>query len=259
MRITRSIVPNLFTLINLFMGFTAIVYASRGDLISAALFIFIAAIFDMLDGAVARLLKSASEFGVELDSLCDAVSFGLAPSYMLYKAYFYTYDDIGNIGILLASLPALAGVYRLARFNVKLTSLEDKKYFTGLPIPAGALTIITYLIFFHLRNIIPDDFKSLTIISVTILTSLVMVSKIKFDNLPRPSIRSIKQNPVIFSILVVAIIGTIVTKGIFVFPFMLFYIVASGLRHLVVWLKATPEAADDIDESEQDEPSPYEI
>jgi len=85
MRITRSIIPNLFTLANLFSGFTAIIHISDGNYDKAAIFIFIAGIFDALDGMMARLTKSTSELGVELDSLCDAVSFGLAPSFMLYK------------------------------------------------------------------------------------------------------------------------------------------------------------------------------
>jgi CDP-diacylglycerol---serine O-phosphatidyltransferase len=253
-RVTRSIVPNLFTLVNLFMGFSAIVYTSKDDYFNAAVFILVAAIFDMLDGLMARLLKAASEFGVELDSLCDAVSFGVAPAYMLYRAYFHT---LGDFGILLASLPALTGVMRLARFNVKVTSFEDKYYFTGMAIPSGALTIISYLLFYHLSNIIPEESKPVTIIAVTIITSLVMVSRIKFDNVPR--IRNIKQKPIIFALFVIGLLGSIFSKGYFIFPFMIFYIVASSIRHFIRWLKETREATDDIDENEHEEPSPYQF
>ena len=125
MRFTRSIVPNLFTLMNVFMGFSAIIYIADGQLYKAGLFILLAGLFDALDGIIARLLKATSELGAELDSLCDAVSFGVAPAFMLYQAYFYQFNEYG---ILLASLPALAGVTRLARFNVMLTSFEDKLY-----------------------------------------------------------------------------------------------------------------------------------
>ena len=95
-RITRSIVPNLLTLANLFAGFLSIVYSSQGNYSSAAIFIFAAAVFDMLDGFMARLINAASEFGVELDSLCDAVSFGIAPSFLLYQIYFH---ELGELGI----------------------------------------------------------------------------------------------------------------------------------------------------------------
>lgn len=256
MRITRSIIPNLFTLVNLYMGFTAIIYISADDYSKAGLFILVAGIFDMLDGFVARLTKSTSEFGIELDSLCDAVSFGVAPSYMLYKVFFFQFHDIG---ILFASFPALAGVVRLARFNINLTSFEDKKYFTGLAIPSGALVIISYVIFYHRTNLIPENIKEITIFAVSIVTSLAMVSRIKFDNLPRPSKKAIKQNPIIFSLFVIGLVGCIITKGYMLFPFMLFYIVASSIRHIFWWFKRKSEVEDDIDESDDPEHLPYDL
>ena len=124
MRISRSIVPNLFTLANLFCGFSAIIAISDSKFYDAGLFILFAGIFDALDGFVARLTRSASPLGVQLDSLCDATSFGVAPSFLLYDVCL---QHSHPFGILLASVPALAGVFRLARFNVEITSLEDKK------------------------------------------------------------------------------------------------------------------------------------
>jgi CDP-diacylglycerol--serine O-phosphatidyltransferase len=153
MRVTRSVIPNLFTLANLFCGFAAIVACFEGHLDRAALLIITAGVFDMLDGVVARITRSTSEFGVELDSLCDAVSFGVAPSAMLYQAMFH---DWHQWGLLLASLPALAGVLRLARFNIQLTSMEDKLYFRGMPIPAGAFMIVSYLALWLPSESIPE-------------------------------------------------------------------------------------------------------
>src|SRR3972149_7040003 len=100
-RLTSSVIPNLFTAINMFCGFLSILSASDGNYNYAAWLIFIAAIFDALDGMVARLTNSSSELGVELDSLSDIVSFGAAPSFLLYKTFFYSYD---TVGILLAAL-----------------------------------------------------------------------------------------------------------------------------------------------------------
>ncbi|MFZ9815622.1 MAG: CDP-diacylglycerol--serine O-phosphatidyltransferase, partial [Candidatus Kapaibacteriota bacterium] len=155
MRITRSIIPNLFTLANLFSGFSAIVAISEGDLQRAGMFILFAGMFDVLDGTMARLTRSTSELGVELDSLCDAVSFGVAPSFLLYSTVLYV---IGPIGVLIASLSALAGVYRLARFNVQLAGFEDKLYFSGMPIPSGALILVSYGIFIVPSGLIAPDY-----------------------------------------------------------------------------------------------------
>jgi len=211
------------------MGFTAIVYISNGEIKKAAMFILIAGIFDMLDGVVARLLRATSEFGMELDSLCDAVSFGIVPGFMLYQVYFYQFNELG---ILLASFPALAGVSRLARFNSQLTSFDDKQYFTGLPIPSGAFLIISYIVFFHLPGVIPEQYSDMAIFSVTLGTSLVMISRVKFLNIPRPSPKSIREKPIIFTIFVVGVIASVVTKGWFVFPFMVFYVIMSTIQYL---------------------------
>lgn len=255
-RITRSIVPNLFTLMNIFMGFTAIIYISNNDFQRGALFILAAALFDSLDGVVARLLKSTSELGAELDSLCDAVSFGVAPAFMLYQVFFINY---GNMGILISSFPALAGVVRLARFNVQLTGFEDKLYFRGLPIPSGALLIVSYIVFFHLEGFLPESYNIYALSAVSAITSLVMVSNIRFDNLPRPTKKSFKKRPVVSVIFVIGLVACIATKGQLIFPFMIFIVFASSVRHFVLWLKQTREAPDDIDESDDSDKSLLDI
>lgn len=229
MRISRSIVPNLFTLANIFCGFSAIIATADGRFWDAGLFILYAGIFDALDGFVARLTRAASQLGVQLDSLCDAVSFGIAPSFLLYSVCL---KDFAPLGILLSSLPALAGVFRLARFNVELTSLEDKHYFTGMPIPAGALTIISYILFFgseQYGNVISQNYDASL---VSIVTSLIMVSRIKYDNLPRPSLKALKESPVKFFIFLIAVVLIIFTKGVGLFPFMVFYIISGIFRYL---------------------------
>lgn len=243
-RVTRSIVPNLLTLANLFSGFIAIISASEGRFTEAAIFVLVAAIFDMLDGVMARLIHSTSEFGVELDSLCDAVSFGVAPSFVLYKVYFF---QLNEIGVLLAALPALCGVVRLARFNVQLTSLEDKKYFRGLPIPSSALAILSYIVFFHLGSTIPEEFKPTTILIVTLLTSAAMVSNIKFDNLPRPTKKSITQRPIFFGLFSLALLAALISKGKLIFPIMMIYIFASSIRHLIFWVRHLRSAEEEFE------------
>ena len=234
MRLTRSIVPNLFTLVNLFMGFTAIVYISHGEIVKASIFILIAGIFDMLDGVVARFLNATSEFGMELDSLCDAVSFGIVPGFMLYKVYFYQFNELG---VLFAAFPVLAGISRLARFNAQLTSFDDKQYFIGLPIPSGAFLIISYIIFYHLPGKIPPEYSDVIMLMITLGTSIVMISRVKFLNMPRPTPKSIKEKPIIFAIFVIGLLACVVTKGMFIFPFMLFYVIGSVIIYYYRLLK----------------------
>ncbi len=233
-RITRSIVPNSLTLANLLSGFIALIYASKEIYAFAALFVLIAAIFDMLDGITARLIKSASEFGVQLDSLSDAVSFGLVPSFLLYKIYFYQFQDIG---LLLSALPLICGVLRLARFNIQTSAFEDKKFYTGMPIPSAAFMIISYLLFYHQNNFLSNEVKHLSIITVTIITSLAMISTIKFYNAPRPSWGYIKENPIKSIIFLLAIVLSIVSKGLFIFPFFILYLIVSFIRHYIIKIR----------------------
>ncbi len=254
-RVTRSIVPNLLTLANLFSGFTAIVNISDGRFTRAAMFILFAAMFDMLDGLVARLLNSTSEFGEQLDSLCDAVSFGVAPAYMLYAVYF---QGLGESGIFFASLPALSGITRLARFNVESAGVEDKRYFHGLPIPSSALTIISYIIFFHNSEFV-GEFSGIAIFGITFIASYAMVSNIKYDAIPKPTIRNIKKKPIFFSFLLISTIASIATAGEAIFPVMMIYVLFFAAKHFVLWLKETINPEDEIDESTDSGKSTFEI
>jgi len=224
---------------------------SKGEFENGAMFIFLAGIFDMFDGYMARLTNSASELGVELDSLCDAVSFGVAPSFLLYMVH---YKNLGEIGLLMAAIPAMAGVYRLARFNSQLTSLEDKQYFSGMPIPSGAMTIVSFVIFFLLKNIIPLHYIDASVNFVNIVTSFAMISTIKYDNFPRPSIKNFKLHPFIYTFFLIGFVVIIVTKGSFLFPFMMLYITIGATRHLITWWKERNEI-DDNDEEDEDEDS----
>ena len=256
-RVTRSIIPNLFTLMNLFGGFMAITRIASGDLMGAAGFIVLAGIFDVLDGAVARLTKSTSDFGGELDSLCDAVSFGVAPAFMVYKAYFQVQGDLGAV---IASLPALAGVLRLARYNVQSVGSSDKRYFRGMPIPAGALTLLSYTLFYHVGSesyLIPEEWKPLTITLVTLAVAGIMVSTVKYDAVPTPSVRVIRERPWIMSYFLVGVVLAIISKGAWLFPFMLSYIGIGLVRSSVNFFRTYNNIEEDT--IEEDEADPFEV
>jgi CDP-diacylglycerol--serine O-phosphatidyltransferase len=204
----------------MFSGFFSIISASQGNYTYAGWLIIIAAIFDTLDGFMARLTKSSSELGVELDSLSDVVSFGAAPAFLLYTTYFYQFD---TFGILISSLPLIAGGFRLARFNVQLVGF-DKNYFKGLPIPSSALTIVCFILSFYGNGF--DETEKQFIIPMVLILSFLMVSNVKYDTIPKFSLREIKKNPLIYIAYLIALIILILytVKGLFfIFVFMIVF------------------------------------
>lgn len=220
LRVTPSIIPNLFTAMNMFSGFFSIISASQGNFTYAAWLIIVATIFDGLDGFMARLTNSSSELGVELDSLSDIVSFGAAPSFLLYSTYFYQFE---TFGVIISSLLMIAGGFRLARFNVQLVGF-DKTFFTGLPIPLAALTIVTFYLSFYQYGF--SEIESQFIIPIVIILSILMVSKVKYDTFPKLSVSEIKKNPLLFIFYIFALIAVIMysIKGLFfIFVFMIVF------------------------------------
>lgn len=222
---------------NLFSGFIAIKCAMMdGDFDKAAWFIVLGAIFDTLDGLMARLTHSSSEFGVELDSLADVVTFGVGPSAIIYKLFFFQYQ---GLGMLIAALPAICGAIRLARFNVQLVGF-DKDYFRGLPIPSAALFIVSFVTFHYQRHspafISADTFEVLMFV-VTIAASLLMVSTVKYEAMPKFSGSAIKKEPIKFIVIGVAIILAAVTKGSAIFPLFFAFATMGAIRSLIQRLR----------------------
>ncbi|MFC2134880.1 CDP-diacylglycerol--serine O-phosphatidyltransferase [Bacteroidota bacterium] len=203
-KLSRAIIPNTFTALNLFFGFYSIILASMGEIKLSAVFIFIAALFDLLDGMVARFLKSTSEFGVELDSLADLVSFGAAPSFLVYQSYLHQF---GFLGAVISSMPLILGSFRLARFNIQIEDLNVKSDFKGLAIPLQALPLASYIWFYFQNGSIVKPFDNFVIPLVVIL-SFLMVTNIKYNKLPKPKDMSllIKNAALVFILLAVALI-----------------------------------------------------
>ncbi len=168
---------------NLLSGFVSIIQASEGHLTRAAWLIVLAAFFDLLDGLMARLAQGDSAFGIELDSLSDLVSFGVAPSFLIFQ---YGFEQFGTVGILIAALPAICGAVRLARFNVESEG-EKKPYFEGLPIPAAAGTLVAFILTFE----DPSWFDGLALgrlsvlIPFVVILSALMLTDVQFDSFPK--------------------------------------------------------------------------
>lgn len=137
------LLPNLLTTGNLFFGFFSVIKALKGEFTWAASAILLAAIFDVLDGRVARLTNATSEFGVQYDSLCDLMSFGLAPAVLMYQ---FGLNEVGRIGWVVCFLFLACGALRLARFNVRSSIGSEDGDFVGLPIPMAAISVALYVL-----------------------------------------------------------------------------------------------------------------
>jgi len=176
------LLPNLLTTGALFGGYYAIVAAMADKFEQAAIAVFVAMILDGLDGRVARLTNTESAFGAEYDSLADMVSFGLAPSLVIYEWSLSSLQQYswqwGKLGWLGAFVYAAAAALRLARFNTRAGS-TDKRYFQGLPSPAAAAVIIG-LVWVMFDQKIPGRDVAFIALPITILTGLLMVSKISY-------------------------------------------------------------------------------
>ncbi|MBC8183117.1 CDP-diacylglycerol--serine O-phosphatidyltransferase [candidate division KSB1 bacterium] len=218
MKNTKKVIPNIFTTLNIFCGYLAIISVNDGKILNAAWLITIAAILDVLDGQVARLTKTSSDFGIEFDSLADVISFGVAPAIIIYKVFF---EQFGMIGIILSFLPLMCGGIRLARFNV-LFGGKEKTNFVGLPIPAAALSFMSFIIFnYHLWD---EIYLSRVMIPQLILVSGLMVSKVEYSVLPKATFRHSKKN----SIEIILIISSLIILSLFpqktFYPLMMLYI-----------------------------------
>ena len=212
-------IPSLFTVLNLFCGFMAVINADALNFDQAALFILYAGLFDMFDGVVARFTGTSSKFGVELDSLADLVSFGVAPSFILYKVYFFSLD---GFGIAISSLIMIFGAIRLARFNASLVGF-DKSYFSGVPVPIPGVTVSTFILYYYNKNF-NAQVSEIFIYCIAIILPLLMVSKFKYDTTPKFNKREVKEHPVKTVIVILSVILIAVTKGEGLFAFCMFYI-----------------------------------
>ncbi|MCR4347497.1 MAG: CDP-diacylglycerol--serine O-phosphatidyltransferase [Sulfuricaulis sp.] len=196
------ILPSLFTTASLFAGFYAIVQAMNGSFEYAPLAIFIAMILDALDGRIARMTHTESDFGAEYDSLVDMVSFGLAPALIMYE---WALSGMGKLGWLAAFIYTAAAGLRLARFNTQV-GIADKRFFRGLPSPAAAAVVVGLVWVLH-ANGVPGREISIAALIVTVVAGVLMVSNIRYRSFKdvnlrgRVSFMTILTLPLVFVLL----------------------------------------------------------
>ncbi|MFC4528556.1 CDP-diacylglycerol--serine O-phosphatidyltransferase [Dyella halodurans] len=176
------LLPNLFTTGAMFAGFYAIVVSIGGDFSSAAIAVFVAALLDGMDGRVARLTGTQTEFGVQYDSLSDLVSFGLAPALVMYTWSLSTLRDFGptwgKIGWAAAFIYAACAALRLARFNTQVAVI-DKRYFQGLASPAAAAVCMSFVWSMDKFGILGEEVCFVTMV-MAVVVGLLMVSRFRY-------------------------------------------------------------------------------
>jgi len=226
------ILPSLLTLTSIFFSFYAIICAIGGDFMLSGALIMVAAFFDGIDGRVARLTKTTTRFGLELDSLADVISFGVAPAVLMYLWALSPYGRIGWIG---AFVFVACGALRLARFNIQ-TGTIDPRRFTGLPIPAAAVIVATTVLFFHKIELNPADFM-LPLLVLTYVISCMMVSSVKFHSFK--DLTLVRQKPFTSTVGFVLLLALIAASPLVV-PFFISagYLISGPILTLVLYVRS---------------------
>ena len=185
------ILPNLFTASSIFVGVISIVEASKENFFLASWLILLALVFDGLDGRVARMTNTTSQFGVEFDSLADIISFGIAPAMLLY---FFIGNEFGRFGILVSALYVIFGAIRLARFNIS-TAKTDPNVFIGLPIPTAAIFVSMWILLFHKYTL--EDY-GIVLLFLTLVVAVLMVSNFRYPSFKKVSL----DKPMVFKTMI---------------------------------------------------------
>jgi CDP-diacylglycerol--serine O-phosphatidyltransferase len=236
------ILPNLITTLSLFSGFFSIISSIAGKYEQAAWAIFVATFFDGIDGKVARLTKTESEFGVQYDSLSDLVSFGVAPAILLFMWALAPFARLGWLG---SALYVICAALRLARFNVQITTVE-KSVFNGLPSPGAAVMLASFVLFFGEMEFSLEDWRLIILIMVYFM-GFLMVSNVKYSSFKELDVAKRRPFHILFLLILIAIL--IATRPeIMIFTIISFYVLSGPLHTLYHSLARRKGTEEDIEE-----------
>ena len=249
------LLPSILTLGNLFCGFYALIAVYNDEYVTAAIAILVAEVLDTLDGAVARMTGATSELGIQLDSLADLVSFGVAPGLL---AYVFALKPFGWMGGLAAFAFAACGAFRLARFNIQ-TRILDKRYFVGLPIPAAGAVVATFVLFMressavvvYGRELVPPQATAAAVLLGVYGLGFLMVSRIRYRSLKGLEMRKRRPSTILTTLLLVLVIVAS-NPILFLFVFFLLYAFSGIVRMLPFWQRRHP-----IETTEQPAPGKH--
>lgn len=218
----KGIFPGVFTMGNVVCGFLSILSAFEGSITAACWFVILAGFLDALDGRVARMSGTSSQFGVELDSLADFLSFGVAPAVLVYSIKL---NSLGKWGWIISVVYIMASSYRLARYNL-LADTEEKKDFLGMPVPVAAFGLVSYIIFsFHIWDRLRYDE---ILISMIIGFAFLMVSQVQYDTLPEHF--GARWERIKLAALTVAAVAILLEPRLLLFPVIAAYILFALVR-----------------------------
>jgi CDP-diacylglycerol--serine O-phosphatidyltransferase len=238
-----AFLPNLFTLSSVFCGFYSLTFSTRGggdaDFFNAALAICLAFFFDTFDGRIARMTKTQSELGLQLDSLADVVSFGVAPAMLVYK---WALSGLGPVSVFVCGLFAACAAFRLARFNV-LTANDTVpcKYIVGLPVPVAAAVIVSLVMAIRTLGSTGQTVQ-LAILGLVAILAGLMVSRIRFR-----SFKGTRLNRQSVAVLTLVLTGSVAVAAKLSWSFVLLFLVSAYLtlglfESLALVTRATLEA-----------------
>jgi CDP-diacylglycerol--serine O-phosphatidyltransferase len=211
----------MFTVGNVFCGYLAIVHAMSGEFERSAFLILVATVLDFLDGKVARLTRSTSPFGLEFDSLADVISFGVAPAVLVHS---WGLTVLGRLGWTASFVYVICSATRLARFNIQ-SAPADKRFFVGLPVPAGA-AVLAAVVFFRPAPL-EDPFIAVPLGAFLVLVSVLMVSKTRYRSFKEFDIR--KRKPYVYIVGFALLVAAVASAPQQVLLVVSFAYVASGL------------------------------
>lgn len=203
-----SLLPNIFTLGNAFFGLCSIVFSGYREPTTAAYFILLGALMDALDGRIARYARVTSDLGVQLDSLCDGVSFCVAPAVLIFT---WQLEQLGSLGFLACAVFLLCGLLRLAKFN--LTHTQQRTFFSGTPTTIAGCFLTSIVLATHTYTYGP--LSLLLLLFLVIVLGLLMISKIPF-----PTFKQLPQK--IYKFVFIGIVATVITMGFVCFLLILF-------------------------------------
>jgi CDP-diacylglycerol--serine O-phosphatidyltransferase len=238
------LLPSIITTANLFCGYACVVYAMRGEFVTAAPFIGFAIVLDMLDGRIARMTNTASAFGLEFDSLADVISFGLAPAIL---AFAWGLSELGRVGWAAGFIYVTAAAMRLARFNIQTGTQTDKRYFIGMPSPAAAG--ITAATVYAWPYPLVGYAQAIAALGIVLVPAALMVSTIKFRSFKTINFGWTPSYMKIF--LVAALIAVVATEPritlvLMAYTYLLSAFIEWGMTRLRAHREGTPPPAADV-------------
>ncbi len=218
-KVNKRFIPNIFTMLNMILGFFAIILIIEGNPIKAGWLILIAGMFDAVDGKIARQLGIPSKFGTEFDSFADTVSFCMVPSLLVYSVYTTGLHPL--LAGLISSVPLLFGTIRLAKFNL-IEEDHPSPYFVGLTTPLNALFIVGYMLFNH--RLFGEMGDSRVALVLVVALGFLLLSKVRFSKFPLLSFKHGRKNTIQLIGVLSMVVALIIWKGLVLFPLLGVYI-----------------------------------